>query len=51
MSKVRMDFARNEINAGTLRILNKDLLSSKPDNDAPAQEEESKEQPNFGELG
>ena len=44
-----MDFARNEINAGTLRILNKELIDPKSDTEAPA--EESKEQPNYGELG
>ena len=29
MSKIRMDFARNEINAGTLKILDRDFFDDK----------------------
>jgi len=49
MSKIRMDFARNEVNAGTLRILDHAFLNdgnTKTTND----EELKDEQPNFGEI-
>jgi hypothetical protein len=29
MSKIRMDFARNEVNAGTLKILDRDFFYPK----------------------
>lgn len=49
MSKIRMDFARNEVNAGTLRILDREFLND--GNTKIANQEELKdEQPNFGDI-
>lgn len=49
MSKIRMDFARNEVNAGTLRILDREFLND--GNTKIANQEELKdEQPNFGDM-
>ena len=48
MSKIRMDFARNEVNAGTLRILDRGFFDDgkpKPDQDCG-----ENVQPNFGEM-
>lgn len=44
-----MDFARNEVNAGTLRILDREFLND--GNTKIANQEELKdEQPNFGDI-
>lgn len=50
MSKIRMDFARNDVNAGTLRILDREFfasLSTKKEN----KNEEACDENNFGEMG
>ncbi len=49
MSKIRMDFARNEVNAGTLRILDREFLNDGNAKTA-SQEEVKDEQPNFGDM-
>ena len=51
MSKIRMDFARNEISGNTLRIIDKGFFDSivAPTNDA-VKSEEQKDGPNFAEL-
>lgn len=43
-----MDFARNEVNAGTLRILDREFFN---DGKKLTNEECKDEQPNFGEMG
>lgn len=53
MSKIRMDFARNEVNAGTLKILDREFFNQQKgtsDTNAKLREEETKDevQPNFG---
>ena len=51
MSKIRMDFARNEITGNTLRILDKGFFDSvvAPQN-TNGKSEEQKEGPNFADL-
>lgn len=53
MSKIRMDFARNEINAGTLKILDREFFNQQKgtnETNARLRQEENKDevQPNFG---
>lgn len=56
MSKIRMDFARNEVNAGTLRILDREFFDQdkKPNEEVKLNfgNEETKDeaQPNFGDM-
>ncbi len=50
MSKIRMDFARNEVNAGTLRIIDKVFFDTQSHNKAQTHEEVKEDQPNFGQI-
>lgn len=42
-----MDFARNEVNAGTLRIIDKEFFDSQANNKTKINEENKEDQPNF----